>query len=52
MSVHADTDSRESDGTRIKVSGETAEDLYDRKGRRETYEDVIRRLLRRTEGSR
>lgn len=50
MSVQTDASGREAEGsTRVKVSGETAERLYRRKGRRESYEDVIRRMLENTE---
>ena len=48
MSIHCDTENP----TRVKVSGEIAEELYERKGRRESYEDVIRRLLDATEDDR
>lgn len=33
------------DDTTIRVSGEVADELHDRKGRGESYDDVLRRLL-------
>jgi len=35
--------------TSIRVSNELADELFDRKGRGESYEDVIWRLIEQTE---
>ena len=46
MSITADTNSREAEGsTRIEVSGPVVDALFDRKSRREKYNDVLERVL-------
>lgn len=46
MSVKTDTDGREAEGsTRIKLSGEVADELFNRKSRGESYNDVLERVL-------
>lgn len=48
MSIEADGD--DMGRTTISVSDELADELYERKGRGETYEDVIWRLIEEAEG--
>lgn len=42
-------DSEPMERTSIQISGELADELYERKGRGESYEDVIWRLVERAD---
>ena len=49
--MSADANSKSMGRTTIQVSDELADELHDRKGRGESYEDVIWRVIEQADGS-